>query len=474
MSVYDFSPNHIVGIDIFLERFQTRLYVGKLEKKENTFHFSYDHSYLKATHILSVGPEFPLTRQNFLSQELFPSFLDRLPDPDNPAYRDYCSAAGISTEINDPIVLLATIGKRGPSSFIFEPIYKDTFNFDECEKFREKIGITMQDFAYLFDISLSILQKIKAGESSGKEILKRLEIFMSDRNILYKQIKKNMGRLHTDKQRELMFHLLEENLILLNTPSLLFDKAKNIIEQTIDCRWYITSKNDQKIERKIKTFNIEKKPIFKIAEYLKLIGCSPQHITFCSQDEDLGCDGKFNWPNQEIRLEVTRAMDKEKSGKNEHLAREDAKTGQIIAPDRDYVGGGINHPSQLPKHIQTHISYRDPTNQDIHNIIRHLKVAFDHKNSKDKYKEMWLIMTLKLPWNIKDDFEFNQGSFYEICSEFWTNVDISLCKFNRVFIITENFIHDGQGLNKFHNSLQNVLWDSGILKPYYSSSGIKC
>ena len=463
MSAYDFSPNHIIGINVFLERFQTRLYVGKLEKKEEAFHFTYDQSYLKASHILSVGPEFPLTRQHFVSQELFPSFLDRLPDPDNPAYRDYCAAVGISIETNDPIVLLATIGKRGPSSIIFEPIYKDSFNLSVCEKFREKMGLTMQDFAHLFEISLSILQKIKAGSSSGKEILKRLEIFMKDHNMLYKQIKKNMGQLHTDKQRELMFHLLQENLNLLTTQSLPFEKAYNLIEQAIDSYMAIFEKDKQKIKRKIETFNTEIKPIIKIAEYLKLIGCSPQHITFCSQNEALGYDGIFHWPNQEIRLEVTRTMDNE-DGKNEHLAKEDAKRRAMIGPDIRYKDHGVKHPSQLSDNLPTLTFYTDPNNQDINNIIQHLKDAFNKKNDKEQYKGMWLIMTLKLSWDIEKDFEFNQGSFYEMCHKFWKSVGINQCKFNRVFIITENFIHNGEKFNAPRNTLQNILWDSGLLK----------
>jgi HipA-like protein len=200
MSMYSkLSPENIIGVDVFLERFQTRTYVGKLKKEKDQFHFSYDPIYLKAKNILPLGPEFPLTQMEFFSQELFPSFADRLPDPDNPAYAEHCTAAKIIVTTADPIVLLATVGKKGPSSFIFEPIYKDTFGFSDCEKFREQLGLSLQDFAYLFDVSLSILQKIKAGTAEGKDILQHLEGYLNIPEALEFQLKKNAKYLHSEK-----------------------------------------------------------------------------------------------------------------------------------------------------------------------------------------------------------------------------------------------------------------------------------
>jgi len=204
MSTYpDFSPHQIIGIDVLLERFQTRIYVGKLEKVKNKFRFSYDPIYLKMKNILSLGPEFPLTQREFLSKELFPSFSDRLPDPENPAYSDYCAATGISPDISDPIILLSTIGKKGPSSFIFEPIYKDNFSFEDCEKLRKQLGLSMQDFALLSGVSLSILQKMKAGAAEGKDILQRLELYLKIPEALQFQLKRNAKWLHPKKIEKL-------------------------------------------------------------------------------------------------------------------------------------------------------------------------------------------------------------------------------------------------------------------------------
>ena len=95
--------------------------------------------------------------------------------------------------------MLATIGRRGPSSFIFEAFYDDHFTFEDFDKFRKSLGLSLHDAALLFDVSLSILHKIKAGDSSGKEVLKRLELYCLFKDVLMLQIKSNGKFLHSDK-----------------------------------------------------------------------------------------------------------------------------------------------------------------------------------------------------------------------------------------------------------------------------------
>lgn len=195
----DFSYHNIIGIDVFLERFQTRLFVGRLEKSKEEFHFAYSDTYLKEKNVISLGPEFPLTQKDFYSPTLFKSLNDRIPDPDNPAYATYCKEFAISPLTKDPIILLVTIGRRGPSSFIFEAVYADHFTFEDFDKFRKSLGLSLHDAALLFGASLSILQKIKAGDSSGKEVLKRLELYCLFKDALMFQIKSNGKFLHSDK-----------------------------------------------------------------------------------------------------------------------------------------------------------------------------------------------------------------------------------------------------------------------------------
>ncbi len=198
------KENIVIGVDVFLEKFKTRAHLGVLEKRQEQFCFEYTPTYFKAKNSFPLGPEFPLMRQTFFSNTLFPSFSDRLPDPENPAYPDYCAAVGIPITTTDPFILLTTIGKRGPSSFIFEPIYEETFTYEDCEEFRKQLGLSMQDFANLFEVSLSVLQKIKAGETTGNEVLKRLEHYVKFPDSLDFQIKRNAKWLHSKKQNDLI------------------------------------------------------------------------------------------------------------------------------------------------------------------------------------------------------------------------------------------------------------------------------
>jgi HipA-like protein len=199
-SKVNFTYADIKAVDIFLELYKTRMYVGLLQKKAGQFHFQYDDAYRRAKRIISLGPEFPLIQKEFTTKAMFPSLLDRIPDPQNPAYPRYCQMFGMPPTVQDPLILLATIGKRGPSSFIFEPVYERDFTFADFDKFRKGLKITLQDAALLFDVSLSSLQKIKSGESSGKEVLKHLEFYYLFPKVLEFQLKQNGKFLHRDRQ----------------------------------------------------------------------------------------------------------------------------------------------------------------------------------------------------------------------------------------------------------------------------------
>ena len=169
----NYSPKNIVAIEIYLQHKLTRTYVGKLTKikknKKDLFLLQYDSQYLIKENSIPLGPELSLARQSYESLDLFPSFQDRIPSKENPAYIDYCKTTGISKDEQDPIILLATIGKQGPSSFVFEPIYKEDFETVNLKEYRQELGLTIREFADLFDISASHLQKIESKKSWGKK-----------------------------------------------------------------------------------------------------------------------------------------------------------------------------------------------------------------------------------------------------------------------------------------------------------------
>ncbi len=194
-----FNPLNIKAIDVFLEKRTRRLYVGRLKRQGENYLFDYDQSYMYHPGVIPLGPEFPLTHQSFEQKQLYVSFADRLPDRENPAYQDYCRSENISPDTKDPIILLGTIGRRGPSSFIFEPAYDNEFGEQDYQKFRDSLGLSLEDFSLLFGISLSILQKINKGQSSGKDILKKIELYARFPELIHYEIQKNGKFLHTKK-----------------------------------------------------------------------------------------------------------------------------------------------------------------------------------------------------------------------------------------------------------------------------------
>jgi HipA-like protein len=191
------------SIAVFLEKRKTRQYVGSLTylKDENVFVFTYDENYLYAKKIIPLGPEFPLTQRSFRSKKLFPSLQDRIPSKENPAYPEYCQAMGIPVNESNPIILLGTIGKKGPSSFVFEPIYETTFSPEDLRRFRQKLGLTTREFSLCFDLPRLALIHVENGQSPGKEILKRIEIYQRFPEVALFEIQRHGGAINHHKKR---------------------------------------------------------------------------------------------------------------------------------------------------------------------------------------------------------------------------------------------------------------------------------
>lgn len=224
--MFNIVPCKIIGVQVFLEFFKTRIPVGILKEENDGFEFCYDDKYLKHKAALPLGVEFPLTQKKFCSKEMFPTFLDRIPDKDNPAYKDYCTQALIPVTVTDPIVLVSTIGKRGPSSFIFEPIFKNDFSWEIVESFMSMFNLSVNDLATIFGVSPSIISKIKAGKSSGKEVMNLLEIVFSSFESLHFILQKNGASIHP-KKIDRIYKFINSNFSLYNSPTSFFIKNQS-------------------------------------------------------------------------------------------------------------------------------------------------------------------------------------------------------------------------------------------------------
>jgi len=204
----------IISVLVYLDRKKTRSFVGKLTSEKTNeeifFYFKYDPKYLKRKYAIPLGPDLPLSLKLFESTKLFPSFQDRIPSKENPAYSDYCKEAGISVREQNSIVLLSTIAKRGPSSFIFEPDFEKQFLASDLKKYRETLNLTIREFSSLFSISSSHLQKIESNKFPGRDILRLIEIYRKYPKVAIEQIKKNSKTLHTNKYNKILSILYEQ------------------------------------------------------------------------------------------------------------------------------------------------------------------------------------------------------------------------------------------------------------------------
>lgn len=196
------SKSPVTAVLVYLERRKTRKLVGKLtfDVSSKNYIFQYDEKYLRSK-LIPLGPELPLRRKPHLSTTLFESFVDRIPSRENPAYRDYCLSMGIDIQEKDPFILLTTIAKRGPSSFVFEAEHSTTFLAKDLKAFRNKLHLTIKEFALGFNVSQKTIVSIENGRGVGKEVMKRLELYARFPEVALFEFRRNCGQIHIEKTR---------------------------------------------------------------------------------------------------------------------------------------------------------------------------------------------------------------------------------------------------------------------------------
>lgn len=167
----------IYKLKIYLEGKKKKNFVGELKRIKNGYQFSYDSEYYYSENPLQIGPGLGLEKQVHESKEMFSIFLDRIPSRKNAAYNEYCESVGIDSKETDEMLLLLKLGSKGPSAFVIESDDDVHFTGEDLKKFREGLGVSLRDFALLFDVSLSSIQRIESGRSEGRDVLKRIELY---------------------------------------------------------------------------------------------------------------------------------------------------------------------------------------------------------------------------------------------------------------------------------------------------------
>lgn len=192
------DPNRLL---IFHELKKRRIYVGELihDVKLDVYKLIYDQNYLNSKNAIPLAPELSLFKEVYISNkgQLFSAFLDRIPEKQNPAYADYCRSQGISINENNPIILLGTIGSRGPSSFVFERTYKPGISIIKITELRQELNITQHDLAEAFGISKVTLQKIESGVSSDIKTIKLLQIYFTFPEVAIWQLHQTGAMVHS-------------------------------------------------------------------------------------------------------------------------------------------------------------------------------------------------------------------------------------------------------------------------------------
>ena len=120
----------------------------------------------------------------------------------HPAYPEYCAAENIEVNEQDPFVLLTTIRKSGPSSFIFERKKQKPLGAKELKVFRQELGLTTREFAIGFTVGAKTLICIENGRLSGRDAMKRLELYIRFPEIALFEFRKNCAAIHRDKRKQ--------------------------------------------------------------------------------------------------------------------------------------------------------------------------------------------------------------------------------------------------------------------------------
>jgi HipA-like protein len=206
----------VPSVLVYLERRKSRKFVGELTYnfRKHMYVFFYDKAYLRAN-LIPLGPELPLNPRKFISSTLFEPFIDRLPSRENPAYQEYCAAENIDATEQDPFVLLTTIGKRGPSSFIFERKKQVPLGAQELKVFRQTLGLTTREFAIGFAIGTKTLSSIENGRVGGRDVMKRLELYILFPEVALFEFRRNCAAIHRDKRKQVERILSERKAKLL-------------------------------------------------------------------------------------------------------------------------------------------------------------------------------------------------------------------------------------------------------------------
>ena len=257
-----------------------RHYVGRLRKSNRNFMFEYDEAYQYSDNPLPIGPDLPINKKTHSSLKLFPSFEDRIPSKQNPAYKEYCQSVGISPSEKNPFILLAKLGRKGPSSFIIAPVLESpSFSKEDLKRFRKELNLSLREFSDIFDVSTASLYRTENNKTSGKQILKKISVYYNFPKTALEKLQ-HTGHKINDQKRQFIEDFFRRNLLSKRQkalPGLFTINSKDIKE----C-------SPQQITELMKYLLLSECFVYKIPQ-------SEVHVSDNISASDGGQDGLIEW-----------------------------------------------------------------------------------------------------------------------------------------------------------------------------------
>lgn len=94
-------------------------------------------------------------------------------------------------------IIMRPHSTRGPSTVIFEPVYKSDFSASDIVNMRKTLQLTQHDLAAAFGINQVTLQRIEAGVAHDKNTLKLLQIYFNFPEAALWQLQQTSACIHS-------------------------------------------------------------------------------------------------------------------------------------------------------------------------------------------------------------------------------------------------------------------------------------
>jgi HipA-like protein len=187
-------------INVFSQTNENRILVGILWQEKNEYCFQYNPAYIKLKSSIPLGVELPKYSTGiFRSKEFFPSLADRIPSRQNSEYPRYCQQWNIPLNEHDPLILISTIGNRGPSSFLFRKAEDELITGNDIRSFRKQLGLSIREFAVFLDFQPATILKTEKGSLKSTMLLRLCELFINVPVALNHQLHLRGQFLHDNK-----------------------------------------------------------------------------------------------------------------------------------------------------------------------------------------------------------------------------------------------------------------------------------